>query len=444
MKDLTQGNIFKTFFLFGFPLVLSGLLSQTYNVIDTAIAGKFLGESGLASIGATSPLITFFSSLFWGFGVGVSVYVAKLYGRGDYEKIKKIFYSTYFFTFIACGLIALCSLVFYKPLFALLKIEESLHKDALTYFAVYIIGFPFVLFSSFGVFFTTALGIGSFPFYMSLISALVNIGGNLLTVAVLDTGIIGLAISTVLSGFVVTICYFIKFRKCFKEMGVQNTKISFRLSPLKRALPYALPNTAQQSVMYLSSLLLSPLVNHLGVASTASYAVVLQVYNFIASVYQNSARSVSNYSAQCLGKKQTHFIKKGVFAGLIQGLAFTAPFLIVCLLFHREICSLFFKADATIETKEYAYLFISTYLPFVVLNIVCNLFHGLFRGVKATWHLFCTTFFGALTRYIFSAIFIRFYGMEGFFIGWVFSWLLEAILCLTLFFVGKWKPKEFM
>ena len=101
MKDLTQGNIFKTFFLFGFPLVLSGLLSQTYNVIDTAIAGKFLGESGLASIGATSPLITFFSSLFWGFGVGVPVYAAKLYGRGDYDKIKKSFHSTYFFNFIA-------------------------------------------------------------------------------------------------------------------------------------------------------------------------------------------------------------------------------------------------------------------------------------------------------------------------------------------------------
>ena len=73
MKDLTQGNIFKTFFLFGLPLVLSGLLSQTYNVVDTAIAGRFLGEQGLAAIGATSPLITFLSSVFWGFGAGACI-----------------------------------------------------------------------------------------------------------------------------------------------------------------------------------------------------------------------------------------------------------------------------------------------------------------------------------------------------------------------------------
>ena len=65
MKDLTKGNMYKTFFLFGLPLVLSGLLSQMYSTIDTAIAGRFLGETGLASIGATAPLITFISSLFW-------------------------------------------------------------------------------------------------------------------------------------------------------------------------------------------------------------------------------------------------------------------------------------------------------------------------------------------------------------------------------------------
>ena len=52
MKDLTKGNIYKTFFFFGLPLVLSGLLTQTYSVIDTAIAGHFLGEKALAAMGA--------------------------------------------------------------------------------------------------------------------------------------------------------------------------------------------------------------------------------------------------------------------------------------------------------------------------------------------------------------------------------------------------------
>ena len=61
MKDLTSGNVYKTFFLFGLPMVLSGLLSQMYGIIDTSIAGKLIGETGLAATGVTSPLTTFLS-----------------------------------------------------------------------------------------------------------------------------------------------------------------------------------------------------------------------------------------------------------------------------------------------------------------------------------------------------------------------------------------------
>ena len=80
MKNLTSGNIYKTFFLFGFPVCLSGLLAQLYNVIDTIIVGQFIGESGLAAIGATSPFVTLLTSIFWGL---VSLTVPSLAPQGD-------------------------------------------------------------------------------------------------------------------------------------------------------------------------------------------------------------------------------------------------------------------------------------------------------------------------------------------------------------------------
>ena len=442
MKDLTQGNIFKTFFLFGFPLVLSGLLSQTYNVVDTAIAGRFLGERGLASIGATSPLITFFSAIFWGFGSGACIYVAKLFGQGRYKDIKNTVYTTYLYMIIACVAVAVLCIALYKPLFALLQIDKSLHKDALTYFAVYMAGFFAVMLSSNGLFLMNALGISSFPFYMSIISAGVNVIGNILCVVVFKTGVVGLAISTVFSAVVVDICYIWKFKKCLKEMGADKDKAQISFRSLKRTFPFSLPNTAQQTVMYLSTLLISPLVNGLGVSATASYAVVLQVFEFVNAVYCQSSRAFTNYTAQCVGKGQTQHIKKGVGAGLMQSIGLTLPFMLIACLLHKPICSLFLKADASIETVEYSYLFCTNYLPFILFNAVNNIFHGLFRGTKATVHLFSTTCFGSLARFIASLILIRFYGMEGFFLGWAISWLLESILCVTLYFIGKWKPKR--
>ena len=64
MKDLTKGNIYKTFLFFAIPLVLAGFLSQAYSIIDTMIAGKILDYTGLASIGSTSAVIEFFTSTF--------------------------------------------------------------------------------------------------------------------------------------------------------------------------------------------------------------------------------------------------------------------------------------------------------------------------------------------------------------------------------------------
>lgn len=441
MKDLTKGNIYKTFFLFGLPLVLSGLLSQTYHVIDTAIAGQFIGETALAAMGATGPLISFLSSLIWGYGVGFSIYIARLYSSGKHENITSTVYTTVFLLFVFCAFIAFFSILFHDQLFDILQIKQELRADAYEYFFFYILGLFFILFPAFGLYIMNSFGIGSFPFFMSLVSAVLNITGNILSVTVLGWGIKGLAISTVFSAGVVSVCYVFKFFSCLKEMGVSKKgKLGFAY--LRNSLPFSLPNMFQQGVMYFASLGISPLVNAIGVSAAASYSVVSQVMNINTSVYQNSARTVSNYTAQCVGSNQHEKINKGVLVGLLQGIAFVLPFVLVCSIFHKPVCDIFIKADADALTREYSYLFASTYLPFIFINLVCNLFHGLFRGVKASGHLFVTTFVGAFSRLIYSWLLIPSMGMSGFFLGWVLSWVTEAVLCVVLFFLGGWKTKE--
>ena len=90
MKNLSEGNIYKNFFLFAIPLIGAGLFSQFYTVFDTIIAGKVLGESGLGAIGATSDIIVFLSSPFWGYAGGLGVYVATLFGARNYKKMKQV------------------------------------------------------------------------------------------------------------------------------------------------------------------------------------------------------------------------------------------------------------------------------------------------------------------------------------------------------------------
>lgn len=442
MKDLTKGNIYKTFFLFGLPIVLSGLLTQTYSTIDTAIAGLYLGEAGLAAIGATSPLITFVSAVFWGYYAGFSIYTAKLFSEGDYQKIKASVLSTRVLGLVVATALALCLIVFYRPLFVFLKIEESLKAEAFKYFAVYVAGIYAVTLTNANVALLNSFGISAYPLFISAVSAVLNVAGNLFNIIVLNLGVAGLALSTVVAALVGNVLYEIKYRKCLKELGVIKQKAEIGLKYIKASVSYALPTMVQQMIMYVASLSISPLVNGIGSDASAGYSVISKVYDINASVYQNSTKAFTNYAAQCAGRNEYGKIKKGVRVGLLQSSLFLLPFVLVCVIFPRQICSLFFKSDASEEAIRYAFVFTRYALPFVYFNLINNLFHGLYRATKAAKFLFSVTLFGSLVRIAFSVALIPYYGMDGFCAGWVISWILEAILSFALYLSGKWNPQH--
>ena len=211
------------------------------------------------------------------------------------------------------------------------------------------------------------------------------------------------------------------------------------MESIKKSLPYAGPVTIQQTAMYFASLAISPLVNGIGSAATAAYTVVLRIYNLNAEIYQNSTKTVSNYSAQCVGAKKYHLLKKGVKVGLIQGILFLSPILIVSVLFPEKICSAFFPKGYSGEGLDFSVTYVRFYLPFILFNVINNLFHSFFRSIKSMNTLLSATIIGSITRIIFSIIFAKYYGIIGVYIGWVLSWIIEAIYNLLVYFFGNWR-----
>lgn len=435
MKDLTSGNIYKNFILFAIPMVLSGMLSQAYSTIDTVIAGKFIGDSALAAVGATSPLITFISSVFWGFGVGFSIYVARLFGAGEYKRLKAVIYSCILLVFFILITVSALLIIFRKPIFELFNIGYN--AEVAKYFVCYMAGFVFIMLSSYGVFLNNALGIGSFPFVMSVISAVLNVSGNIFTVTILGWGVLGLALSSVVAAAVVCVCYVFKLRSCFKEMGVLKEKVSFDKNGLWASTRYALPNMIQQMIMYASGMVISPMINAMGTSATAAYTVAQKTYDINASVYQNSSKTVSNYTSQACGAGKTHLLKKGLAVGAVQAMLFALPFILACALFPDAISGFFFDKDASPESVEYAVLFMSSFLPFIVINVVANLFHSYFRGLGEKAPLMVSTLIGSVTRITVSLLLIPSMGMTGMYIGWVSFWASDAIACILFYLTRK-------
>jgi len=439
MKNLTEGNIYKTFLLFAIPLILAGLLSQSYNIIDTMIAGKFLGADGLAAVGATSAFITFCSSILWGFGNGATIYIARLFGGKDYKKVKSAVYNNMFLLIGIAAAISIISIVFSDGILSLLNVDKSILIGTKAYFQVYFAGFSFILLNAYCVFVLQAFGSSTFSFYMSIISTILNICINILMVVVLKSGPEGLAIGSVVAAFVVDIFYLLKIKKCIIQLNVGGYKVKPDLKIIKNTFKFSFPVTVQQSVMYVSSMLISPIVNGIGSSATAAYTVVMKIYDINAMLYQESGKTLGAYTAQSVGAKKPENLKKGLKVGLLQGILFVSPLLLSCVIFAEKAALMFFPKDYTGEGFMYAVIFIRYYLPLVLFNLVNNLFHNFYRGTGCMKMLVYATFLGSVSKYIITLILVNFYAMNGVFMGWVASWIIEALFSLFIYFSGRWK-----
>lgn len=442
MKDLTKGNIYKTFLFFAVPLILSGFLSQAYSIIDTMIAGRVLSSDGLAAIGATSAFIQFFSAIFWGYGTGFSIYAARLFGAKDYKKLKTAVYVNYSLTIAVIFVLSIIIIALRNPILDILDVDNAIKKEASVYFSIYMLGSAFILMTFNGVYIMNAFGSSSYPLFMSVLSTVLHIAGNLFAVKVLKLGIGGIAVSTVLSAVVVDICYFIRLKKCFKSMGADKYKIKFDLKPLVKSLRYSVPTTLQQMLMYLASVMVSPMVNGIGSTASAAYVICLKIYDINATVYQNSSKTLSNYTAQSIGAGKYENVKRGLRVGFLQAVAFCVPVLIISVLFARRFCAVFLPTGYEGEGLEMAVVFVRFFMPFILFNLINNLFHSFYRGVASMGLLVGATLIGSVSRVIATYFAAKMYGMNGVYLGWVISWIAECVFSVIVYFSGTWITKE--
>lgn len=439
MRRLIEGNIYKTFILFAIPIVLSGLLTQSSQLINTMIAGRFLGSDGLAAVGAGSGFITLISSASWGYTNGVCIYLAQLFGSGDVKRFKTAAYNFLAFSVALLLVLSAVSIAFRYPILRMLNTDEKVLDDAATYFAIYIGGLPLSLITFAFTCVLHALGVSAFPLIVSLLTGFLHVFGNLLAVGTWGMGIVGLAAIPAVTGVISCALLWWQLRRYFVTLNVQNEKVVWGFADTRAALRFSLPTIAQQMTMYFASFLISPFVNVLGSSATAGFSVVMRFFEMNTGVYQNSSKTLTNYVAQSVGARQYHNLRRSVRVGFLQGFLLSAPFVVVSAVFAEPICRLFFGTVPDNVALGYAVDFARIFLPFAMVNLLNNLFHAFCRGIGAMKLLYIATSFGAVSRILLTVWLAPLYGMNGIYLAWVISWGLEATLDVILYVSGSWK-----
>ena len=204
--NMTSGPITPSLVKFTIPLVLGNLFQLTYNAADSVIVGRFVGEDALAAVGTSNPLMTLAILFINGMCLGAGILVSTAFGAGDRDRLEKQVSTTAIAgAAFSLGFSLLCILLA-GPLLRLMQVPAAVLPLAVSYLRVVFGGLIFTFFYNFLAATLRALGDSKSALYFLMLSALLNIVGDLFCVAVMGWGVEGAALSTVASEALCCLC----------------------------------------------------------------------------------------------------------------------------------------------------------------------------------------------------------------------------------------------
>ena len=435
-KDLTTGKIMPILVNFTVPLVLGNLFQLTYNAVDSIIVGHFVGKEALAAVGICNPVSTLMILFLNGLCMGASILMGIQYGAKDYETLHRQISTTLLSGAVFSFFLTLVCVIFAVPILLLLQVDPSIMDMTVQYLRIIFLGLMFTFLYNFFSSTLRALGDSASPLYFLIISAILNIFGDLFFVIVLKAGSNGCAISTVLSEALCCLFCIIYIQKKVPILRLGKKWLVFDAGLLKKTIAYGWASAMQQATVQMGKIAIQALVNTMGVSVAAAFAVVNRIDDFAITPEQNIAHAMTALMAQNKGAGKNDRMREGFRCGMILELVYGASVMLICLGFARPLMSLFVKDE---EVIGHGVVYLHLIAVMYILPAVTNALQGFFRGIGDLKVTLMSSFTNMAVRVIAAApmVLLWNFGIEAlpysYLAGWIAMLLVETPLMLRIY-----------
>ena len=434
-KDLTIGNPSTVLWKFCLPLFGSVIFQQLYNIADSLIAGKFIGENALAAVGNSYEITLIFIAFAFGCNMGCSVITSMLYGEKNFERMKTAIYTSILFTVVVCGFLMMVGFLFSENLLNLIHTPDLIFMDSTVYLDIYMLGLPFLFFYnvSNGIF--SALGDSKTPFYFLAFSSCSNILVDYLFVRYLKMGVAGVAWATFLcQGVSCILACWVVFNRLRK---IKTKKVEwFSFSLLKRIVNIALPSTLQQSFVSVGNIIIQSIVNGFVASVIAGFSAATKLNNLVITSFTTIGNGISNYTAQNMGANEYKRVHEGYKAGVKMVWIICVPIVFLYFICSKQLIDLFLE-NPSMHVVNSGVSFLKIVSPFYFVISLKLVVDGILRGSSQMSDFMKSTFVDLLLRVLLSIIFSKMFGYIGIWMSWPVGWSVSTML--SNLFYHKWK-----
>lgn len=428
--DLTEGKISRSLLLFALPMMAGNLLQQFYNIADTLIVGRVLGSNALAAVGSAYTLMTFLTSIFLGLSMGSGALFSIYKGKNDQDSLRNAIVHAFALIMAVTVLLNVLVYIGIDPILHFLRVPDEVWDGMKAYLLVIFAGIIATSLYNYFSCLLRALGNSTIPLVFLAVSAVLNIGLDLLFVAVLPWGIRGAALATVIAQYVsgIGITLYVLL-KCH-DLLPSREDLQFNRQILGEIGNLSSMTCVQQSVMNFGILMVQGLVNSFGPVVMAAFAAAVKIDTFAYLPVQDFGNAYSTFIAQNYGAGKKDRIRKGTRESFLISFLFCIVISAVVCIFAAPLMRIFVSAKETaVIASGVRYLRIEGAF---YCGIGCLfLLYGYYRAVKKPGMSVILTVISLGTRVALAYILSAYIGETGIWMAIPIGWVLADVTGLV-------------
>lgn len=441
-QDLTVGKPSRVLWRFCLPLFGSIIFQQLYNIADSWVAGKFIGQNALAAVGNSYEITLIFLAFAFGCNMGCSVLVSKLFGAKEYGRMKTAVFTAMVSSGVVCAVLMLIGLLCSNDLLRLIHTPEELMADSALYLNIYTWGLPFVFFYNLSTGVFSALGDSRTPFVFLAVSSLTNIAMDILFVTAFDMGVAGVAWATFLCqgvSCVLAVAFVLKRLKFIKTDGSVQL---FSSALFRQFAVIAIPSVLQQSFISVGNIVIQSIINSFGADVMAGYSAAVKLNNLVTTSFTTLGNGVSNYTAQNFGAGKPDRIRAGFRAGLKLVWALCVPLVVLYCFCGNTLMGLFVE-DPTPLALRSGRLFLQIISPFYLVIAPKLVADGVLRGTGRMKQFMVSTFTDLILRVVLAVLLSgTMLGFTGIWCAWPIGWTVATCISIYFYRRGAWQKEH--
>lgn len=435
-KDLTVGKPESVLWKFCLPLFASIIFQQLYNIADSLVEGKFIGENALAAVGNSYEITLIFIAFAFGCNIGCSVIVSQFFGAKDYKNMKTSVYTAMISTTVLCAVLMLFGVLFCGNLLKLIKTPSEIFNDSKLYLDIYIYGLPFMFFYNMATGIFSALGDSKTPFIFLAVSSVTNIFVDIIFVKAFNMGIAGVAWATfICQGISAVLAVIVVFLRLSKIKVLQRCPV-FSFIILVKLLKIAIPSILQQSFISIGNIIIQSVINEFGAGTIAGYSAAVKLNNLVITSFTTLANGISNFTAQNLGAGKSERIRDGFKAGLKMVWIISIPLVLLYFFAGKQLLYLFLD-NPTNTAIHTGIMFLCILSPFYFVVSTKLVADGILRGAGLMSRFMITTFTDLILRVVLAIILSKQFGSTGIWCAWPIGWSIATTLSVIFYKKAK-------